>query len=339
VSTTDLFFADVSQFNGGVSLKGLHYVCARAGEGDWLADPDYEHYKADAHQRGTGFFAYWFLEAGSLATAQAQFAYSIAGKVPLMLDLEPIVGASSPALAAAGMGHYCGQAWKDVQILAGHGSHAAVPAAVVYVSKPGIDKALNFIDAYRKLGGICHDLYLPHWYWQVLGSPSLKPFRDRQMFLTSSDYTTYSDASSAPGWQPYTWGGGHWYPTVWQYSDNVSFNGQACDFNALRGDPAATTVAQVAGELHSLLLTGSRHPQTRLVLEHTVADGTLTMQHLLARNPRNTAAEVIRLTVEHTRIFRDGLGAWVTACLEGHANWLVPFPRGCELYYYKLVTG
>src|SRR5512146_1236088 len=41
---------------------------------------------------------------------------------------------------------------------------------------PNMTDAIEFIDHYRALGGICYLLYLPRWYWNNLGSPSLKPF-------------------------------------------------------------------------------------------------------------------------------------------------------------------
>lgn len=79
-------------------------------------------------------------------------------------------------------------------------------------SNPQLTDAADFIDAYRRAGGVCHLLYLPRWYWQQVGGPSLEPFITRGMALVSSDYTTYSDADNAPGWQPY----GGMTPAVWR---------------------------------------------------------------------------------------------------------------------------
>lgn len=112
-------------------------------------------------------------------------------------------------------------------------------------SNPSVNDALGFIDAYRKLGGICYLLYLPKWYWQQIGSPSLSGFISRGMAVVSSAYTTYSDTGI--GWAPY----GGMTPAVWQYSDNHSFNGFSVDFNAFKG-----TLSQFI----SLATTGSLTP-------------------------------------------------------------------------------
>jgi GH25 family lysozyme M1 (1,4-beta-N-acetylmuramidase) len=96
-------------------------------------------------------------------------------------------------------------------------------------SNPSLNDAIAFIDAYRALGGVIHLLYLPHWYWQQIGSPSLAPFSDRGMLLVSSQYTAYSD--TGPGWNPY----GGMFPVIWQFSDNIRFNGFHVDFNCFKG--------------------------------------------------------------------------------------------------------
>jgi Glycosyl hydrolases family 25/Putative peptidoglycan binding domain len=99
-------------------------------------------------------------------------------------------------------------------------------------SVPSLADAAGFIDAYRGLGGICNLTYLPHWYWQQIGSPGLSALIARGQSLVSSDYTGYSD--SGPGWQPY----GGMAPVIWQYTSTFRFNGWPCDFNAYRGTVA-----------------------------------------------------------------------------------------------------
>lgn len=108
-------------------------------------------------------------------------------------------------------------------------------------SAPNLGDIADFVAEYRKLGGTVHLLYLPHWYWQELGSPSLKALADADFRLVSSDYVTYS--ADGPGWEGY--GGAS--PAVWQFSDATRFNGFECDFNAYRG-----TLAQ----LKSIARTG-----------------------------------------------------------------------------------
>jgi GH25 family lysozyme M1 (1,4-beta-N-acetylmuramidase) len=110
-------------------------------------------------------------------------------------------------------------------------------------SRPGMTDCLAFIDTYRRMGGVIHLVYLPHWYWQQIGSPSLTPLMDRGMLLVSSNYTTYSDGG--PGWTQY----GGMSPTVWQYSDNTPFNGFNVDFNAYKGTLAQFKSIAITGKL------------------------------------------------------------------------------------------
>ncbi len=146
-----------------------------------------------------------------------------------------------------------------------HQHTGAVPLMVDFEpevgSSPTLADCCAFTDAYRALGGTVHLAYLPRWYWAQLGSPSLQPLLDRRMILVSSAYTGYTDAATGTGWQPY----GGMTPTIWQYTDNLVFNGQAVDFNAYRGsayagkeDPAS--VAATVAELRSLAEYGQIHP-------------------------------------------------------------------------------
>ncbi len=101
-------------------------------------------------------------------------------------------------------------------------------------SRPGVADAAAFIDAYRAGGGVCNLMYLPHWYWQQIGSPSLAPFVSRKMALWSSAYTSYDD--HGPGWAAY----GGMNVMLWQWTDKHAFNGQNVDFSAYKG-----TIAQL----------------------------------------------------------------------------------------------
>jgi lysozyme len=111
--------------------------------------------------------------------------------------------------------------------------HAGVPLMLdlepAGSSRPTVADGVGFVDAFRKAGGTCNLVYLPHWYWEQLGRPSLAPFAQRGMGLWSSSYTTYSD--TGPGWAPY----GGMTPQVWQYTDKHLFHGQPVDFNAYKG--------------------------------------------------------------------------------------------------------
>jgi hypothetical protein len=96
-------------------------------------------------------------------------------------------------------------------------------------SAPTVADVATFIAAYRKLGGMLHLIYLPHWYWLQLGSPSLSFLNEADLRIVSSQYQTYTKTGG--GWNSY----GGATPAIWQYSDSVSFDGFRCDFNAYRG--------------------------------------------------------------------------------------------------------
>src|SRR6266702_1068529 len=283
--TTDLFYPDRSQFQDKTRVSA-NAITARATEGDWLTDWCYAFNKDLAASQNAGFQAYHFLEEGSSAAAQAQHCLSVVGTgIPLMLDLEPIA-ATSTATASGNDGHYCGQAWFEVQ--AWHAEHGGARGAELtanqaatasYISKPSIQKAVNFVDAYRADSGICHTLYLPHWYWQVLGQPSLQPFIDRHMTLVSSYYVSYSD--TGPGWQPY----GGMTPKSWQYT---STGPGSQDWNCYKSD-TASSVVEAKAELINLWRTGSTTVSTGPTRH--VSDGTLSL-HEAAVHRSSTAAHL-----------------------------------------------
>lgn len=161
--------------------------------------------RAKANAGANGtFFFAYHFLHAGNAAAQAEWCFKHNGKTPLMLDFEPIPGKSDPTLV----------------------------------------DALSFIDNYRHLGGVIWLLYLPHWYWQEIGSPSLSYFRSRGLRLVSSDYIGFSTGA---GWNAY----GGMTPSIWQYSDSIQFNGFSVDFNAYKGTLA---------ELKSIVQTGKLPP-------------------------------------------------------------------------------
>jgi hypothetical protein len=127
-------------------------------------------------------------------------------------------------------------------------------------SRPGVADTAEFIDAYRRAGGVTHLVYLPHWYWQSIGSPALKPLYDRDMALVSSAYTLYSDRDSGTGWGAY----GGMAPTVWQYTDRLHFGGRDVDFNAFRGthagDQSGAAIADTLAQFKAVCRTGRMTP-------------------------------------------------------------------------------
>src|SRR5258708_7300991 len=173
-------------------------------------------------------------------------------------------------------------------------------------SFPSLADCTEFIDAYRKLGGVTHLVYLPHWYWSRpagpgqggLGSPSLQPLIDRGMLLVSSDYTTYTDDATGAGWQPY----GGMTPAVWQDTDALQFNGQLGDFNAYRGavyagkqDPLSVTATLAEFRLQALTGAPKPPPPPHGPYLH-LADGTEDLAQIAAS--RNTSEAHLRALSE-----------------------------------------
>lgn len=190
-----IWYPDVSNHNGAMTLAGgTVAVCAKVTEGTGYADPFYGHYKSEAARVGAVLFGYHFLRQGNGA-AQARWCFQHTGPgVNVMVDCEPL---------------------KD--------------NAGNYISKPSVQDGIDFAVEYRALGGLCSLNYLPRWYWQELGSPSLAGLAGARLGLVSSNYTAYSD--TGPGWTGY--GGGT--VDVWQYTDRLPYSGQQVDFNAYRG--------------------------------------------------------------------------------------------------------
>lgn len=301
--TTTTHFPDVSQFQHAVGLKGAPAVIARATEGDWLTDPDFTGYQIQAGGLGIPLAAYAFLEDGSPSRAQAEHCHAVVGKVPLMVDLEPIFKPSST-------GQRLGSAQQDLE------DHGVSVAAASFVSRPGLDKALAFVDHFRSLGGVCHLLYFPMWYWETLGRPSLQPVAARGLALVSSVYPPGGYTPDGPGWDGY--GGMH--PQVWQYTSTGHLNGVVCDWNAYRG-----TVA----DLRSLMLTGK--PAAAVKVAEMATDGKLTLAGLAA-TPHNTVPGILRLTVQHSRKDRPwgGLSGYVAT-----GDWGAPMPAGASVWYWS----
>lgn len=94
---------------------------------------------------------------------------------------------------------------------------------------PTVAEICGFVAWYRKLGGTCKELYLPHWYWaNNMGSPDLTPCVSMGLLLVASDYRPYD---------PNNWPAGYGGMPVdqWQYTNAQPYGGQLVDFNARRG--------------------------------------------------------------------------------------------------------
>jgi hypothetical protein len=182
-----IYFPDVASFQAGVSFSGCAAALIKATEGTGYVNPDFAPGCERAAKAGAFTVAYHFLLQGNGA-AQAAHAHSVAGSMPLMLDVE-----------------------KE------------------NASNPNVSDIVDFVNAYRALGGTVYLVYLPQWYWSSIGSPKLAPLDSLGLLLVSSNYTSYSN--NGPGWKSY----GGLSPTVWQYTSSAMLNGVRVDMNAFKG--------------------------------------------------------------------------------------------------------
>lgn len=187
-----IYFPDLSHWDGAQIEPGTVAVIAKATQATSIADPTYPTHKAQAANTGAIFAAYHWLNATSL-DAQARWCHQNVGDVPLMIDAED------------------------------------VPGNTGYTRTLAVLDIVTFAQAFRALGGTCNLVYLPHWYWERMGSPDLSPLAAAGLSLVSSNYTTYSD--DGPGWAPY----GGLTPVIWQYTNALPYGGSHADFNAFKG--------------------------------------------------------------------------------------------------------
>ena len=171
----------------------------------------------------------------SLAGAPAVAIKATEGAGWTSSDYAPAIGRARMAGAFAIAYHFLHAGSAAAQAAHAHTVAGRTPmmldAEPTGSSRPGMGDVCGFIDAYRRLGGTCNLVYLPRWYWNQIGCPSLGPLASRKCALWSSAYTGYTDDGHGTGWMPY----GGLTPAIWQYTDSHSFNGQRVDFNAYRG--------------------------------------------------------------------------------------------------------
>lgn len=270
-----VYYPDGASFQSGINLTGWHAYMAKATEGTGYSNPAYAAMKAEAARRGARFGAYHFLHHGNGA-AQADWCHAIVGSgVPVMIDHEPTGVAVRELLGLPQGGNLAARAgevsrWPE-HLEAAHLERLDRTAEAVGVSsRPTVQDAVQFTDRFRALGGTCWLAYLPRWYWQQLGSPSLQPFASRGLELVTSNYTGNPEEPGGPGWQTY---GGMPPVRTWQYSASGVVNGRRpVDLNAFRGSGSGR-VEQTLAELWSLWTTGrlaggaappASHPVIRL---------------------------------------------------------------------------
>ena len=96
-----VFYYDVSSYQGQIQVPvDAVAIVAKATEGDYYRDSEYNWFKQQAANRNLPFSGYHFLKAEVDPVVQAQYYHSFAGDVPCMLDVETS-GASLPTINQA----------------------------------------------------------------------------------------------------------------------------------------------------------------------------------------------------------------------------------------------
>jgi GH25 family lysozyme M1 (1,4-beta-N-acetylmuramidase) len=233
------------------------------------------------------------------AAAQARHCHGVVGDTPVMIDVE----------------------WSALG------------------GNPTLRDTTTFIDAFRKLGGTTHLVYLPQWYWERQGSPSLKPLSNRHMRLVSSNYKRYTDESNGPGWVGY----GGMTPTVWQYSSSVPFNGKHIDFNAYRGSHPGqqgdNAVAATLKQFKSIVNTG------QFSSDDDTQEDTQTWREWKTAGKRSLAeiaeackmapSTILRTTANHYGEYDKVLAAYVNDMVGGNGTAASKIPAGATLWVRK----
>ncbi len=195
-----LLGTDISSFQKGLDLSKLvaDFVIAKVTEGTYYTDDCYQGWRKQAGQLAKPFVWYHFLSE-ELAAAQA-------------------------AHTAANVGDKTLPGMLDFE-----------PEGSM---RPTLAQAVAYLDAAHAEGLHVPLVYLPHWYWQELGSPSLAAFSARGAHLVSSSYPggtgtpqALYPGDGAAGWDEY----GGLGPELYQYTNQATDGGQSLDYNAFRG--------------------------------------------------------------------------------------------------------
>jgi len=195
-----IFGPDVSSFQRGLNVRALPhpFILMKVTEGTYYTDAEYPTFLAQARASRKRPIAYHFVTEEDPGAQAAHIAANIGDKsLSLMLDMEP-------------------------QYQTG--------------SRPTVATTAALIDRCRADGiGLRPRLiYLPAWYWQELGSPSLSPFITRGQELISSAYLGGGDypGDNAAGWKSY----GGMTPLLYQYTETAYVGGtKVGDMNAFKG--------------------------------------------------------------------------------------------------------
>ena len=195
---------DISSYEHGLNVAALAepFVMLKCTEGTYYVDADYPVWLGQAKSSGKLAVAYHFVKTESTAAAQAGWL------------ADHIRDASVPVML-------------DVET---EGS-----------SVPYLPEVLDIIDAMKARHLNVRLVYLPRWFWEQIGSPSLVPLAQRGVGVVASAYPgrrglnplqsyEQSGGDTGSGWAPY----GGVTPVLWQYTD-AGVEQQSVDFNAFRG--------------------------------------------------------------------------------------------------------
>lgn len=215
---------DVASFQAGLDLTQLtdaSYFMVKATQGDNYVNPYYAGWAKQAASTGKPLIWYHFLTTDAAPGDQAVHARSVV----------------DPALP--GM----------------------IDMEPTTASAPTFAFLLSTIDAMLATGLKVRLVYLPHWYWQQIGSPDLSGLTQRGVVVVASDYPGSGGTGPAqyaadggddgPGWTPY----GGVTPGFWQYTDTAEEGGQQVDYSAYRG-----TAKQLSALLDEPVPSGTTSP-------------------------------------------------------------------------------
>ena len=196
-----LIGADVASYQTGLDLSkvvpDLAYVIAKTSEGTYYTDPSYQGFRSQTAHLGKPFLWYHVVSQEA-ALNQVEHTLECVGDptLPGMMDCE--------RLSAPG-----GPTWP--QILA--------------YARQAVSAGLNL-----------RLIYLPHWYWEQIGSPDLTPLESLGLSLVSSQYEN-PNSPADPGDQDSGWNSyGGLTPEFYQFTDNDPSAVGAIDLDAYRGD-------------------------------------------------------------------------------------------------------
>lgn len=192
-----IFGPDISSYQAGVDVSKLPdpFILMKVTEGTYYIDSQYAKWLTQAKTSGKLVIPYHFVRADETPAAQAAWIAA------------HILDKSLPLML-------------DVE--------------TENASKPTFQQVLALIGACAREGLRPKLVYLPRWYWQQIGSPSMSTLNSLGIGLISSAYPGGSayPGDNAAGWAAY----GGVTPLLYQFTDSKTDAGQKVgDYNAYKG--------------------------------------------------------------------------------------------------------